>query len=50
VRRPAPGRRGARRAKQLSWLSLAWMGAEGTIAITAGILAGSIALVGFGID
>jgi hypothetical protein len=26
------------------------MGAEGTIAITAGILAGSIALVGFGID
>jgi divalent metal cation (Fe/Co/Zn/Cd) transporter len=34
----------------LSWLSLAWMGAEGAIAITAGILAGSIALVGFGID
>jgi divalent metal cation (Fe/Co/Zn/Cd) transporter len=40
----------ARRAKQLSWLSLVWMGAEGAIAITAGILAGSIALIGFGID
>jgi divalent metal cation (Fe/Co/Zn/Cd) transporter len=34
----------------LSWLSLAWMTAEGLIAITAGILAGSIALIGFGID
>jgi divalent metal cation (Fe/Co/Zn/Cd) transporter len=42
--------RAARRAKQLSWLSLVWMGAEGAIAITAGILAGSIALIGFGID
>jgi hypothetical protein len=26
------------------------MGAEGTVAIVAGVLAGSIALVGFGID
>lgn len=34
----------------LSWLSLAWMGAEGTIALTAGIMAGSIALVSFGLD
>lgn len=40
----------ARRARFLSWLSLAWMGAEGAIAITAGLLAGSIALIGFGID
>jgi divalent metal cation (Fe/Co/Zn/Cd) transporter len=54
---PAPSRepsaewmRAARRAKALSWLSLVWMGAEGAIAITAGILAGSIALIGFGID
>jgi divalent metal cation (Fe/Co/Zn/Cd) transporter len=29
---------------------MAWMGAEGAIAITAGVLAGSIALIGFGID
>ena len=42
--------RAARRARHLSWLSLVWMGAEGAIAITAGILAGSIALIGFGID
>jgi divalent metal cation (Fe/Co/Zn/Cd) transporter len=42
--------RAARRARLLSWLSLAWMGAEGAIAITAGVLAGSIALIGFGID
>jgi divalent metal cation (Fe/Co/Zn/Cd) transporter len=34
----------------LSWISLAWMGAEGAIAIAAGIMAGSIALIGFGID
>jgi divalent metal cation (Fe/Co/Zn/Cd) transporter len=40
----------ARRVRQLSWLSLLWMGAEGTIALVAGIAAGSIALVGFGID
>jgi divalent metal cation (Fe/Co/Zn/Cd) transporter len=42
--------RAARRARQLSWLSLAWMTAEGTIAIAAGVMAGSIALIGFGID
>ena len=42
--------RAVRRVKALSWLSLVWMGAEGTIAIVAGVLAGSIALVGFGID
>ena len=40
----------ARRARALSWLSLVWMGAEGASAITAGIVAGSIALIGFGID
>lgn len=42
--------RAARRARFLSWLSLAWMGVEGGVAIVAGVLAGSIALVGFGID
>lgn len=42
--------RAARRARLLSWLSLAWMTAEGAVAIAAGILAGSIALIGFGID
>jgi divalent metal cation (Fe/Co/Zn/Cd) transporter len=42
--------RAVKKVKFLSWLSLVWMGAEGTIAIVAGVLAGSIALVGFGID
>jgi divalent metal cation (Fe/Co/Zn/Cd) transporter len=42
--------RAARQARLLSWLSLAWMGAEGGIAIAAGVMAGSIALIGFGID
>lgn len=40
----------AGRAKLLSWISLAWMGAEGSIAITAGLIASSSALIGFGID
>ena len=40
----------ARRARLLSWISLVWMGAEGVIAITAGVLAGSIALISFGLD
>jgi divalent metal cation (Fe/Co/Zn/Cd) transporter len=40
----------ARKARLLSWLSLAWMGAEGAIALVAGIAAGSIALISFGLD
>jgi hypothetical protein len=40
----------ARRARLLSWLSLAWMTVEGAVAITAGVVAASIALVGFGLD
>lgn len=39
-----------RRAKALSWISLVWMSLEGGIAIAAGVLAGSVALIGFGID
>jgi divalent metal cation (Fe/Co/Zn/Cd) transporter len=40
----------ARRAKWLSWASLAYMALEGLLAVAAGVIAGSIALVGFGID
>jgi hypothetical protein len=40
----------AGRVRLLSWLSLGWMTIEGGVAITAGILASSIALVGFGLD
>lgn len=38
------------RAKALSWLSLAYMTVEGAVAITGAILAGSVALLGFGLD
>jgi divalent metal cation (Fe/Co/Zn/Cd) transporter len=54
---PAPARIDAderdrliRRAKALSWLSLAWMTVEGAVAITAALVAGSVALLGFGLD
>lgn len=43
-------RRLASRVRLLSWVSLAYMTLEGTIAILAGVLAGSVALIGFGID
>ena len=43
-------RRLATRVKVLSWASLAYMTLEGSIAILAGILAGSVALIGFGLD
>jgi divalent metal cation (Fe/Co/Zn/Cd) transporter len=38
------------RAKLLAWLGLGWHGIEATVAIGAGIVASSIALVGFGAD
>jgi len=40
----------AARVRLLSWLSLGWMTIEGAVAVTAGIAAASIALVGFGLD
>jgi divalent metal cation (Fe/Co/Zn/Cd) transporter len=53
-REPAPGTAGwlrlARLARLLSWLTLAWMGVEGGVAIGAAIAAGSVALLGFGLD
>lgn len=39
-----------RRAKTLSWLSLFWMTTEGAVGVIAGLLAGSVALTGFGLD
>lgn len=35
---------------RLAWLSLAWMVIEGAVAIAAALAAGSVALLGFGID
>ena len=39
-----------RRAKLLAWLSLGWMTIEGGVAVIAGIVASSPALIGFGFD
>jgi len=39
-----------RRGFGLEYASMAWMTAEAAIAITAGVIASSIALVGFGLD
>ena len=38
----------ARIARMLPWLTLAWMGVEGGVAIAAAMVAGSVALLGFG--
>ena len=48
----APDERGVliARVKLISWLSLVWMTAEGVIGTTAGIMANSIALIGYGVD
>ena len=50
VIRDAGWQRAARRARLLSWLSLAYMAAEGAIAVIAAVPAGSVALLGFGLD
>jgi divalent metal cation (Fe/Co/Zn/Cd) transporter len=42
--------RAARRARQLAYFSLAWLCFEGTATTTAGLLAGSIALIANGLD
>jgi divalent metal cation (Fe/Co/Zn/Cd) transporter len=40
----------ARLAKLLASLTLVWLGIEGAVGVIAGILAGSIALIAFGLD
>ena len=52
LQRPTSVERGrlVRRARVLAWLGLGWHVVEAAVAVTAGILAGSIALVGFGAD
>jgi divalent metal cation (Fe/Co/Zn/Cd) transporter len=42
--------RAAGLTRLLSWVSLFWLGIEGTVAIVAGVTAGSVALVAFGLD
>jgi divalent metal cation (Fe/Co/Zn/Cd) transporter len=50
VTRDAGWQRAARQARLLAWLSLAYMAAEGAIAVIASVIAGSVALLGFGLD
>src|SRR6266478_5920757 len=40
----------AQRGRQLEYFTIAWNSLEGLIAVSAGALAGSISLVGFGVD
>lgn len=39
-----------RRARALTWLTIAWNVVEGAVALAAGVVAGSVSLVGFGLD
>ena len=50
VARPDEWLRLARLARLLAWVSLGWLCIEGSVAVAAGVVAGSIALVGFGLD
>jgi len=40
----------ARQGKRLEYFTIAWNSLEGMVAIAAGLIAGSISLIGFGID
>lgn len=40
----------ARLARVLSWVTLGWLGVEAAVAIAAAVIAGSAALLGFGLD
>jgi divalent metal cation (Fe/Co/Zn/Cd) transporter len=40
----------ARRARWLAWATIGWNVLEAVVAIAAGVVAGSVALIGFGLD
>ncbi len=46
----SPRARLIHRARLLAWIGLGWHGIEAAVAIAAGVIAGSVALVGFGAD
>ena len=50
--RPAPAARSValRRARLLNRVTLAWNAVEGVAALAAGVVAGSVSLIGFGLD
>jgi divalent metal cation (Fe/Co/Zn/Cd) transporter len=45
-----PRARLVRRARLLAWTGIGWHVVEATVAVAAGVVAGSVALVGFGAD
>ena len=47
---PAQRARFVHRARQLAWIGLGWHLIEAAVAIAAGVVAGSVALIGFGAD
>ena len=47
---PATRAEAVTRQKRLTTVTIGWNGVEGVIAITAGIAAGSVSLIGFGLD
>src|SRR6202040_1474799 len=40
----------AQRGRRLEYFTIAWNSLEGIVAIAAGLIAGSISLIGFGVD
>jgi len=50
INRSAPYLSNVRRGRQLEYLTIAWNSIEAIASIGAGLLAGSISLVGFGVD
>lgn len=50
IQSPAARRVAVRRSRLLNRVTIAWNVAEGVIAVAAGVVAGSVSLVGFGLD
>ncbi|MFN2453066.1 MAG: hypothetical protein ABR577_02475 [Pyrinomonadaceae bacterium] len=50
VNRDAPHASNVRRGRRLEYLTIAWNSLKAIASIGAGLFAGSIALVGFGVD
>jgi divalent metal cation (Fe/Co/Zn/Cd) transporter len=50
LQNPTARRSALRRSRLLNRLTIGWNVAEGVIAIVAGVIAGSVSLVGFGLD
>ena len=48
--KPSEREKLVRQAKLLAWAGVGWHGIEAAVAIVAGLVAGSIALIGFGAD